>query len=333
MSFISYPKTRLQRLRSYKWSRDLFAETDITPRDFIQPLFVVEGHNTIRPVSNIPDIYQYSIDHIVRRVEQAVACGIRAVMIFAIVEKEKKSYDAKEAFNQNNLICRTIKELKKYEFDIGIIADVALDPYTLNGHDGITDQNGNILNDKTIQVLCKQSKTLIECGCDIIAPSDMMDGRIQKIREMLEHNKFFNKQIVSYSAKYASNLYGPFRNIIGSKECLKSLSKQTYQMDYRNSKEAISEVGLDISEGADAIIIKPGMLYLDIVSLVRHKYNIPIITYQVSGEYAMIKIAEKHGILDAEKVFFESFVSFKRAGACSIITYAAIDMAHMYMKT
>lgn len=324
---LSYPRARSQRLRSSKWSRDLFAETSINSKDLIQPFFITEGKNIKDAIGTMPNIYRYSIDNLLKEIAKATELGIKAILLFPQITSDKKSIDAKESYNINNLICRAIKEIKKQKFDIGIIADVALDPYTLNGHDGVTDSGGKILNDATIDILCKQSMTLVESGCDILAPSDMMDGRIGKIRDLLEQNGFYNAKIISYSAKYASNFYGPFREAVGSKNCLNNSSKNTYQMDFRNAKEVICEVGLDISEGADAIIIKPGMPYLDIISLIKKEFNIPIIAYQVSGEYSMLKIAGEKQIFNTDQIFIESLTSFKRAGAYSIITYAAIDIA------
>jgi len=327
MFSLSYPKKRFQRLRSCKWSRDLFAETCISPKNLIQPFFVTDGNNVQDKIDTMPSICRYSVDNLIREVEKAMESGIKAILLFPQITSDKKSSDASEAYNINNLICRAIREIKKHNFDIGIMADVALDPYTLDGHDGITDSNGKILNDVTLNILCKQSISLAESGCDVIAPSEMMDGRVGRIRDSLEQGGFYNTKIISYSAKYASNFYGPFRNAVGSKNFLKNSSKDTYQMDFRNAREAIYEVGLDISEGADAIIIKPGMPYLDVISLVKNEFNIPIIAYQVSGEYSMLKIAGEKGIFDSDSAFMESLISFKRAGACSIITYAAIDMA------
>ena len=327
---VKYPGTRLRRIRSAKWSRDLFSETSISVNDLIQPYFVTEGAGKRSEISTMPGIYMLSTDNLIEEVKQAQDLGINAIMLFPQIDANKKSSDAKEAFNQDNLISRAIRELKKAGIGIGIMSDVALDPYTLDGHDGITDENGIVLNDQTIEVLCKQSLTLAQAGCDVIAPSDMMDGRIGKIRESLEQNGFHNTQIISYAAKYASNFYGPFREAVGSKNQLGKADKQTYQMDIRNSREALFEVGLDISEGADAVIIKPGMPYLDIIKSISIEYNIPIIAYQVSGEYAMLKIAGANGIFDAQDAMMESLIAFKRAGASSIITYAATEIAKTY---
>jgi porphobilinogen synthase len=327
---VKYPDTRLRRIRSAKWSRDLFSETSISVNDLIQPYFVTEGAGKRGEISTMPGIYRLSIDNLIEEVKQAQDLGINAIMLFPQVDANKKSSDAKEAYNKDNLISRAIRELKKAGIEIGIMSDVALDPYTLDGHDGITDENGIVLNDQTVEVLCKQSLTLAQAGCDVIAPSDMMDGRIGKIRESLEQNGFYNTQIISYAAKYASNFYGPFRDAVGSKNQLGKADKQTYQMDIRNSREALFEVGLDISEGADAVIIKPGMPYLDIIKSISIEYNIPIIAYQVSGEYAMLKIAGANGIFDAKDAMMESLIAFKRAGASSIITYAATEIAKTY---
>ena len=330
---LSYPRTRSHRLRSSNWSRDLFAETTISTSDLIQPFFITEGNDVSEPITTLPGIYRHSIDNLIKEARNAKDLGIKAILIFPQIPANKKSADAKEAYNPNNLICKAIKELKKHKLDIGIIADVALDPYTLNGHDGITDQNENILNDETIEILCKQSLTLAEAGCDAIAPSDMMDGRIAKIRDILEKNCFYNTQMISYAAKYASNFYGPFRDAVGSKNFLKNTSKETYQMNFRNSKESIYEIGIDISEGADAIIIKPGMPYLDIIAKASNKFNIPIIGYQVSGEYSMLKIASERQLFNYDQALIETLISFKRAGANAIITYAATDIAKHLINT
>ena len=324
---IKYPGTRLRRIRSAKWSRDLFAENSITVNDLVQPYFITEGHGLKTEISTMPGIYRLTIDNLLQEAKRAKDLGIKAIMLFPQISTSKKSHDAKESYAQDSLICRAIMELKNLGVDIGVITDVALDPYTLDGHDGITDKKGAVLNDKTIEVLCKQSLALAEAGCDAIAPSDMMDGRIGKIRESLEDQGFHNTQIISYAAKYASNFYGPFRDAVGSKAQLGKADKQSYQMDIRNSREAMSEVSLDISEGADAVIIKPGMPYLDVIKSINTKYNIPVMAYQVSGEYSMLKIAGEHGIFDAKAAMLESLMAFKRAGASAIITYAATEVA------
>lgn len=322
-----YPNTRSRRLRNRKWSRELFAETKIASGDLIQPFFISEGNNVENKVTSMPGVFIYSIDNLLKKIPELITLGIKAILIFPQIIKEKKSNNAEEAYNPNNLICRAIRAIKKRKFNIGIMADVALDPYTLNGHDGVTDENLEVLNDKTLDILCKQSIALAESGCDIIAPSDMMDGRVGKIRLALENIGCHNTKIMSYSVKYASQFYGPFRNAVNSASYLHNSSKSSYQMDLRNSREAITEVQLDINEGTDAVIIKPGMPYLDIISLIRRKFNIPIIGYQVSGEYSMIKFAAQNGVFDNDQIFVESLISFKRAGACAIITYAATEIA------
>ncbi|WP_323733425.1 porphobilinogen synthase [Candidatus Bandiella euplotis] len=329
MVSIQYPSTRLRRKRNAKWSRDLFAENSLQPFNLIQPYFLTEGLGVKEPITTMPGIFRLSLDNVIKEVVNAANLGIKAIMLFPQIDKAKKSHDAKEAYNHDNLMCRAIKELKRQNIGIGIIADVALDPYTLNGHDGITDKAGAVLNDQTVSVLCKQALVLAKAGCDVIAPSDMMDGRVGKIRESLEQEGFPDTQIVSYAAKYASNFYGPFRDAVGSKSQLGKLDKKSYQMDIRNSQEAVIQAGLDISQGADAIIIKPGIHYLDIIKLIKLEYNIPIIAYQVSGEYAMLKIAGEQGVFCGDEAMIESLVSFKRAGASAIVTYAATEIASL----
>ncbi|MFQ3307591.1 MAG: porphobilinogen synthase [Candidatus Midichloriaceae bacterium] len=326
MIHIKHPYTRLRRTRNKNWSRDLIAENNIKISNLIQPYFISEGINIKDPIQTMPGVYRLSIDNLLKEIKNAVNIGIKVFMIFPCIEQNKKSYNAKEAYNSNNLMCRAIKNIKDKFSDIGIIGDVALDPYTLDGHDGITCVEGNVLNDKTVDILCKQSLVLAEAGFDILAPSDMMDGRIGKIRETLESNHFYDVQICSYSVKYASCLYGPFRDAIGSKIKLK-IDKSSYQMDIRNSNESLNEISLDISEGADSIIIKPGIFYLDIIEKARKKHNIPIFSYQVSGEYSMIKMAAENQVFDFKDAMIESFIALKRAGASGIISYAAVEVA------
>jgi porphobilinogen synthase len=320
---MNFPYSRLRRNRKSTWSRDLIAEVDIKPSDIILPLFVVEGKNFKYEIPSMPDVNVLSKDLATDIAKKAADLGIPVIALFPVVDKSLKSDDAKEAYNENNLICRTIAAIKKHVPQIGVTGDVALDPYTVHGHDGIVIDN-YVDNDTTVSILAKQALALAKSGCDIVAPSDMMDGRVLKIRNILEDNKFFNTQIMSYAVKYASSLYGPFRNALGSNQ-ESYLDKNSYQVDIRNSCEAMREISQDINEGADFIIIKPGMLYLDIIVLAKQQFNIPVIAYQVSGEYSMLKIAGKNNILDYNEAMFESLIAFKRAGASGIITYAGIE--------
>jgi len=321
-----FPETRLRRNRQNQEIRSLVAETSITANDLILPLFVCEGTQIKEEISTIPDVFRYSIDNLLKIIEEACNLGIKAIMLFPVIDDALKDNQATESSNSNNLICRTIKAIKSQFKNILIICDVALDPYTASGHDGIIDENGNILNDETIHYLEKQALTCAKAGCDMVAPSDMMDGRITAIRKFLDNNNFQNVGIISYSAKYASNFYGPFRDAVGSSNNLKQGNKKTYQMDFHNSGEALREIAFDIEEGADAIIIKPAMPYLDIIANSRRSFPIPIFAYQVSGEFAMLKFAEKHNILNFINSYYESLIAIKRAGANAIITYGAIEI-------
>jgi porphobilinogen synthase len=320
---------RLRRSRSSNWMRELLAENHILPSDLILPLFVIEGKNKQEKINNLPGVSRLSIDLIVKKAKEAQALGIPALMLFPVIDQKLKTIDGKEALNKNNLICRTVKEIKKAVPDIGVICDVALDPYTSHGHDGLIDKSGYVLNDETIEILCQQAIVQAKAGCDIIAPSDMMDGRVLKIRQALDSQGFIGVSIMSYAAKYASNFYGPFRDAVGSKGSLKG-DKKTYQMDFRNSIEAMNEIDLDIAEGADMLIIKPGMPYLDVIKEASKNYQAPIIAYQVSGEYAMLKHAANVGAFDFDKAFYESLIAFKRAGARAIITYGALEFAKSF---
>lgn len=324
----TYPQTRLRRNRINPWIREMIAEHDFKISSLIQPFFVIEGHNQCQPILSMPGIFRYSIDLLIEKVKIAQDLGIQAIILFPSIENSMKTIDARESINENNLICRAVQELKKH-VNIGIIVDVALDPYTIHGHDGILI-NDYVDNDITIEILCKQSLVLAKAGCDMIAPSDMMDGRIGQIRHYLDLNKYHNLSIMSYAAKYASSFYGPFREAVFSNVNLGDSSKSSYQMDFRNSKEALREVALDIGEGADLVIIKPAIPYLDIINKVYSNFNIPIVAYQVSGEYSMLKAASDNKWLDFTKVMIESLISIKRAGASSIITYAAMEMASRY---
>ena len=320
----TYPKLRLRRNRRFDWSRRLIQENNLSVNDLILPIFITEGKKVKQPIKSMPDVYRYSIDNLNLILNKAIKYKIPMVALFPYTNKKLKNDKGSEAINENNLICQAIKYIKKkYRNKIGIMCDVALDPYTSHGHDGLLKKN-EILNDETIEVLIQQAILQAKMGCDVIAPSDMMDGRIGKIRKALDLNGFNNIQIISYAAKYASSFYGPFRDAVGSKSMLKG-DKKTYQMDYKNSNEALREVALDIKEGADMIIIKPGMPYLDVIKKVKDKFKIPVIAYQVSGEYSMIINAIKGNIIN-ENAILESLLSFKRAGATGIITYFALKI-------
>lgn len=320
-----FPNTRLRRTRMYDWSRRLIQENNITTSDLILPLFIKEGKNVIEEIKSMPDVYKYSIDTLKKIIKEAIRYKIPAVALFPEINNNKKNEIGSEALNKNNLICNAVREIKKsFGNSIGVICDVALDPYTSHGHDGIVKKN-IVDNDETIKILIEQSLNQAEAGCDILAPSDMMDGRIGEIRKSLEKNNYKNIQLLSYAAKYASNFYGPFRNAVGSQSKLKS-DKKNYQMDFKNSNEALREIGMDINEGADMVIVKPALTYLDIISKAKQEFNIPIVAYNVSGEYSMIKNAIKNNILPEDAVN-EMMISFKRAGANSVITYFAMELA------
>ena len=316
-----FPSLRLRRNRRYSWSRKLIQENTLSPNDFILPIFLMDGSNRKQPVISMPGVYRYTIDRLSQIIDKAIKIRIPMIALFPKTKNSLKNEIGSESLNENNLVCKAIIEIKKkYRNQIGIMCDVALDPYTSHGHDGLIRSN-NILNDETIEVLINQSLLLAEMGCDILAPSDMMDGRIGKIRKALDKNKFQQVQILSYAAKYASSFYGPFRDAVGSKSLLKG-DKKTYQMDYRNSDEAIREVALDIKEGADMVMVKPGMPYLDIIKSIKEKFKIPVFAYQVSGEYSLISNAIQKKIINEDAVY-ESLVSFKRAGASAIVSYYA----------
>jgi porphobilinogen synthase len=322
-----FPELRLRRNRKHQWIRDLVAQNQLSTSDLILPLFVCEGKNQSQKIENLPDIFRYSPDNILKKIQEAKNLGIKAVMLFPVVDQKLKSHLASEAWNKNNLICTTIKMIKDQIADIGVIADVALDPYTASGQDGLVDDLGFVVNDSTIEALCKQSLTLAEAGVDIIAPSDMMDGRVVMIRKALDENGFSEIGICSYSVKYASHFYGPFRHAVGSAKNLKNADKKTYQMDFRNADEAMREIALDVQEGADMIIIKPALSYLDVIYRAKQNFQLPIITYQVSGEYAMLKLAHHQKIIDFEIACYENMIAMKRAGCSAIISYASLEMA------
>ena len=319
-----YPALRLRRNRKSDWTRRLVAENNLTVNDLILPIFVTDGKNKVEPIRSMPGINRYSIDKIGNIVNKANKFKIPLIAIFPQTPKKKKNYIGSEALNENNLVCQAIRKIKKNNPNIGVMTDVALDPYTSHGHDGIL-KNKEILNDETIEILSKQALLQAQMGCDIIAPSDMMDGRVGVIRKALDKKNFKNVQILSYGAKYASNFYGPFRNAIGSKQKNK-VNKSTYQMDYKNLDEAMREIALDLKEGADFVMIKPGLPYLDVIKSVKENFKVPVFAYQVSGEYSMIKNSIKNGTLGADSII-ESLISFKRSGAAAIITYFALDIA------
>ena len=317
----NYPKLRLRRSRKYNWSRRLVQENNLSYNDFILPIFLTEGKRKKIPIKTMPNVYRYSIDKLSSVIDKALKLGIPMVALFPNTNPKKKDNYGSEALNENNLVCKAIKFIKKnYKNEIGIMCDVALDPYTSHGHDGILKKK-EILNDETLEILTKQSILQAKMGCDVIAPSDMMDGRVSLIRNALDQNNLKDVQILSYAVKYASSFYGPFRNAVGSKNLLKG-DKKTYQMDFKNNNEALREVSTDIKEGADMIIVKPGMPYLDIIREVKNNFKIPVIAYQVSGEYSLLTNAIKNRIID-KKSIYESLISFKRAGANAIITYFA----------
>ncbi len=317
----SYPNLRLRRSRKFSWSRRLVQDNDLSYNDFILPIFLTEGKAKKVPINSMPNVFRYSIDKLKSIIDKALKLGIPMVALFPYTNPKKKDEYGNEALNENNLVCQAIQLIKKnYKNEIGIMCDVALDPYTIHGHDGIIRKN-EILNDETLEILMKQSILQAKMGCDVIAPSDMMDGRVLKIRKALDKNNLKDVQILSYAVKYASSFYGPFRNAVGSKNLLKG-DKKTYQMDFKNNYESLREVALDIKEGADMIIVKPGMPYLDIIREVKNNFKIPVIAYQVSGEYSLLQNAISKKILD-KKSIYESLVSFKRAGANAIITYFA----------
>ena len=321
----SFPKTRLRRLRTNDWSRRMVRQNNLTVNDLVYPIFVTEGQNGTK-IESMPGIERIPEKRILEEIEEIEVMGIPAVAIFPVISKEKKTALGEESFNSNGLIQRIVREIKRKEFNIGIITDVALDPYTNHGQDGILEDNGTINNDRTLEVLKKQALSHAEAGADVIAPSDMMDGRIGVIRTDLEKKGFKNTKILAYSAKYASSFYGPFRDAVGSKSSLAGGSKEQYQMDPSNSDEAIHEVFLDIQEGADMVMIKPGIPYLDIIYRIKQEFQVPTFAYQVSGEYSMLKGAIDKGWLP-KKAINESLIAIKRSGADGILTYFAKEVA------
>ena len=316
----SYPNVRLRRNRKTEWSRRLVSENNLSTSDLIWPIFIREGKNIKEPIKSMPGVYRYTLDKVENLVEKAISKKIPMIALFPKTPISKKNAKGSEALNKNNLVCKALKLIKKNYKEIGLMCDVALDPYTDHGHDGILKKN-YVDNDETIKILVKQSLLQAKMGCDVIAPSDMMDGRIGEIRKALDKNGFQLVQILSYAVKYASNFYGPFREAVDSKKLLKG-SKKEYQMDFSNYKEALREVALDVSEGADFVMVKPGMPYLDIIRLIKDNFKIPVFAYQVSGEYSLIMSGINKKILN-EDAIYESLMSFKRAGANAVVTYFA----------
>tara|TARA_B100001123_G_scaffold41334_1_gene42471 strand:+ start:1861 stop:2850 length:990 start_codon:yes stop_codon:yes gene_type:complete len=324
-----YPNLRLRRNRKTDWTRRLVEESSLSSNDLILPIFLIDGKNKVQSIKTMPGVYRYSIDKLGKIIDRAIYLKIPMVALFPYSESKVKDKYGSEALNENNIICRAIRYIKKkYKNQIGIMCDVALDPYTTHGHDGLL-KSGYVLNDETVKILTRQALLQAQMGCDVIAPSDMMDGRVGKIRKVLDKNGYHLVQILSYAVKYASSFYGPFRDAVGSKGSLKG-NKKGYQMDYRNRLEAIREVSLDIKEGADIVMVKPGMPYLDVISLVKEKFKIPVFAYQVSGEYSLINHAIKKGLINKNAIL-ESLISFKRAGANAIVTYYA-DKVSKFIK-
>jgi len=325
----NYPNLRLRRSRKNDWSRRLIQENSLSASDFILPIFLIDGKNTKQSIKTMPDVYRYTIDKLGLIVDKAIKNKIPMVALFPYTKKTEKNEIGTEALNEDNLVCKAIQYIKKkYKNEIGIMCDVALDPYTSHGHDGLM-KSGYVLNDETIKVLIDQSLLQAKMGCDVLAPSDMMDGRIGKIRKALDNEGYQMVQLLSYAVKYDSSFYGPFRDAVGSKGLLKG-DKKNYQMDYRNSDEALREVSLDIKEGADMVMVKPGMPYLDIIKLVKDNFKIPVLAYQVSGEYSILSNSIKNGLIDKSAIL-ESLISFKRAGANSIVSYYA-DRVDILLK-
>jgi porphobilinogen synthase len=328
-STLSFPAHRPRRMRRDDWSRRLMQENQLSASDLIYPVFLLEGTNQSQAVASMPGVNRVSLDLLFSVAEECVSLGIPVLALFPVIDASLKTPDGKEAFNPNGLVPNAVRELKKRFPNLGIMTDVALDPYTSHGQDGVPDDQGRILNDETTAILVQQAVTQAQAGVDIVAPSDMMDGRIGKIREALEQKNLIHTRIMAYSAKYASAFYGPFRDAVGSAKNLGKADKKTYQMDCANTNEALREVALDISEGADMVMVKPGMPYLDIVRRVRDEFNYPTYAYQVSGEYAMLKAAAQNGWLDHDAVMMESLLAFKRAGADGILTYFALEAARL----
>ncbi len=320
-----YPSLRLRRTRKYSWSRRLIQENNLSCNDLIYPIFLVDGKNKKQPIKSMPGVYKYSIDRLEMIVNNIIKNKIPVLALFPSTPDNKKNKFGTEALNEDNLVCRAIRFIKKkFKNNVGIMTDVALDPYTTHGHDGLV-KNSYVINDETVDILIKQSLLQAQMGCDVIAPSDMMDGRVGKIRKSLDKNNYHDVQILSYAVKYASNFYGPFRDAVGSKKSLKS-DKKNYQMDFSNSNESLREVALDIKEGADMVMVKPGLPYLDIIQKIKENFKIPVLAYQVSGEYSLIKNGIKNNLINEDAVI-ESLICFKRAGATAVVSYFALDIA------
>ncbi|SEN22047.1 porphobilinogen synthase [Nitrosomonas marina] len=327
-----FPQKRMRRMRRDNFSRRLVQENQLNVGDLIYPVFVLDGTKQEEKVTSMPGVIRQSADLLLKQAEQCLLLGIPAIALFPVVETNLKNLSADEAYNPDGLVPRVVRQLKQNFPELGVITDIALDPYTSHGQDGLINENGYVLNDETVDVLCKQALTHAQAGADIVAPSDMMDGRVKAIREILDQNQFIHTRILAYSAKYASSFYGPFRDAVGSSANLGSGNKYTYQMDPANSDEALWEVGLDMTEGADMVMIKPGMPYLDIVRRVKDQFQAPTFVYQVSGEYAMLKAAGMNGWLNEEACALEALLSFKRAGADGILTYYAMEAAAWLKK-
>ena len=328
-SVLQFPAHRPRRMRRDDWSRRLMQENHLSVDDLIYPVFLLEGKGQSQAVASMPGVKRVSLDLLLPVAQECVDLGIPVMALFPVIDASLKTPDGKEASNPNGLIPSAVRELKKQFPNLGIMTDVALDPYTSHGQDGVLDEHGRILNDETTAILVQQALTQAEAGVDIVAPSDMMDGRIGKIREALEQKKLIHTRIMAYSAKYASAFYGPFRDAVGSAKNLGKADKKTYQMDYANTDEALREVAMDISEGADMVMVKPGMPYLDIIRRVKEEFSYPTFAYQVSGEYAMLKAAAQNGWLDHDAVMMESLMAFKRAGADGVLTYFALEAARL----
>ena len=322
-----FPTTRLRRNRRDPWSRRMVAEARLDVADLIWPVFVLDGRNRREPVPSMPGVERLSTDRLLPLLEEAMTLGIPAIALFPVTPEELKTSDGAEATNADNLVCRAVRAIKEPLPDLGVVCDVALDPYTSHGQDGLIDDDGYVLNDETLAVLAHQALVQAEAGCDVIAPSDMMDGRIGAIRRTLDEAGWQHTRIMSYAAKYASGFYGPFRDAVGSSGALGKRGKETYQLDPANANEALREVAMDLVEGADMVMVKPGMPYLDIVGRVKDAFGVPTFAYQVSGEYAMIQAAAQNGWLDGERAMDEALLGFKRAGCDGILTYAALDAA------
>ncbi|WP_093664260.1 porphobilinogen synthase [Sphingomonas gellani] len=327
----SYPALRLRRTRASAWSRRLHAENVLTPADLIWPLFVTEGRGVEEPIASLPGVSRWSLDKIVERGREARDAGIPCIALFPNTQPDRRTEDGREALNPDNLMCQAIRALKDAVPEVGVLTDVALDPYTSHGHDGLVDAAGYVKNDATADVLIGQALTQADAGADIVAPSDMMDGRIGLIRSALEEAGHHNVQIMSYAAKYASAFYGPFRDAVGSRGLLKG-DKKTYQMDHANAEEALREVALDLDEGADTVMVKPGLPYLDIVRRVKERFEVPVFAYQVSGEYAMIEASVAAGAGDRDALVLETLMAFKRAGCSGVLTYHALHAARVLAR-